>query len=271
MLRPLALLALPLLLAAAPATAEPGAPRLLEDLLNPQQSARQAEAQVTPLRASALRDAALAVGLRGGVLERARQIHGALQAQSDSLDRTYRFSGLIQPSGILPPVVEEARNALSVSEQTLRSTDLLLRIVRPARFVSVAPSWRDYLLLGLPLQAQVPMPHASLLPRNDEEKALWQQAVRQGWQAGLQQADATFEANLARLSRDYMGMLRYMALRERNLITEDLVAEARSVVAGGGDEMAVGERLYRIAAQPRLNAAPSTWTVRPVQPQEAAR
>jgi hypothetical protein len=35
--------------------------------------------------------------------------------------------------------------------------------------------------------------------------------------------------------------------------------------------MAVGERLYRIAAQPRLNAAPSTWTVRPVQPQEAAR
>jgi hypothetical protein len=62
-----------------------------------------------------------------------------------------------------------------------------------------------------------------------------------------------------------------VALRERNLITEDLVAEARSVVAGGGDEMAVGERLYRIAAQPRLNAAPSTWTVRPVQPQEAAR
>jgi defect-in-organelle-trafficking protein DotC len=62
----------------------------------------------------------------------------------------FQFAPLVSPSGTVPPVIEAARDVATFTPDQVRKANEVYKIEREERFVSVPPSWRDYLLVGLP-------------------------------------------------------------------------------------------------------------------------
>lgn len=215
------------------------------------------------IRRDAMREAALSFGARGGLSHRAREISERLQRHANRLDATFDFRRLAlpAPSGLLiePPVVTQAESALVIGQrgQTAAVADLILRINDPARLISAPRSWRTYLERDF---GPVEPPPAVLLPRDDEERALWRGWVTEGWNLGIEQAQAIYEADLNRLLRDFNGMVRYRGLLAQGMITEPFADLEDRGITGGGNEMRVGDRGVRITGPSQLNPRGERWT-----------
>lgn len=209
------------------------------------------------MRTDALRDTAIAVGAQGGLAWRAERIDCVLKCQTKMLDRIYNFRALLLRDNILPPVLGEGRDALNIANcETIRAADIMYRIITPPCFVSNPPNWRDYLWMHYEKPED---PHATLLPKNRCEAAIWNCYVRQGWQKGIAQADLIFDANLERLNRDYHGMVLYRKLLAQHMITAPFVAKADLGVTGTDREMRVNDRVLRITSTSRLNTNSAEW------------
>ena len=209
------------------------------------------------LRTEALRDTAIAIGAQGGLAWRAERIDCVLKCETKMLDRIYNFRALLLRDNILPPVLGEGRDALNIANcETIRAADIMYRIITPPCFVSNPPNWRDYLWMHYDKPEN---PHASLLPKNRAEAAIWNCFVRQGWQKGIGQADLIFDANLERLNRDYHGMVLYRKLLAQHMITAPFVAKADLGITGDEHEMRVNDRVLRITSTSKLNTNSSEW------------
>ena len=213
---------------------------------------RQEEAAIGALRAQALRETALSVGARGGLAERAQKINATFINYEPLLDKVFQFYGLMLDDNILPPVLTEARNTLNLSgTDTIRIADRNYKILSQARFITAAPTWRDYLWMAYDIPQ---MPDRSLLPRNKPERIMWEQDIEEGWNAGLQQAELIFIENINRLLRDYNGMILYRKLLAQNIVSTPFVASMDMGITGGGDDMTINDRVLRITAFPQLQA-----------------
>lgn len=222
---------------------------------------------IPPLRAQQIQEAAAAYGAQAGADARAKDINRIVQERAARYDRAFNFAALMLEPGFLPPVISEGRDAYNQpSADEVRAADRLYRIEFPARLVSVPPSWRDYLPMDL---SGVERPSAAVLPQNREEKNLWNHWAAEGWKRGVLLANNTFEANLARLDRDFHGMIRFKALYEQGVVSKPLLAHSTLGVTGGGDEMAVNDRISRITEKAQLDPAQARW--RRSEPVTAAR
>jgi len=209
------------------------------------------------IRSQGLRDTALGVGARGGLAWRATQINHTLKQNEKMLTRIFNFNAMLLEKNVLPPVLNEARNTLDLAGiDTIRVAERTYQIVNQARFVTATPTWRDYLWMSYtPPEA----PDRTLLPKNREERLIWKRYVEQGWQAGVQQADLIFQENIARIKRDYNGMLRYRTLLAKNMVSAPFVAQMDMGITGGGSDMTVNDRILRITAFPALQADGNEW------------
>lgn len=204
--------------------------------------------QISGLRYTALRDAALSVGARGGLAWRAKQINHIVSRYHHPLDRIFNFHALLLEKNILPPVLIEGQYSYDQPSDTIiRLADRSYAIESQARFVSLPPTWRDYIYLKF---SKPEKPDPSMTPRNSAESKVWDRYIQEGWQAGIDQADSIFSENLGRLKRDYEGMLRYRNLLAQNIVSPPFVAEVNLGITGKENEMAVNDRTYRITALP---------------------
>ncbi len=209
------------------------------------------------LRSQALRDTALSVGARGGLAWRATQINNVLLQHENMLYRLFNFNAMLLDKNVLPPVLTEGRNTLSLGgTDTIRIADRTYQIVDQAKFITAAPSWRDYLWLAY---AAPESPDRSLLPRNREERMVWKKYTEEGWRAGIQQAELIFSENVARLERDYKGMIRYRTLLAQKMVSPPFVAELEMGITGGGSDLTVNDRVLRITAFPTLQNNGQDW------------
>jgi defect-in-organelle-trafficking protein DotC len=217
----------------------------LDDIANLSADSVQKPA-ITPARATILKEAAMALGSRKGSADRSAVLVSELEARADRLDKLYRFGALVTKSGVLPPVITEARDAVQATSDQLRVADRMYRIVARSRLITTPPSWRDYLFVGLRLTQGNEMPAAAVLPKNDAERAYWKEQVMVGYEYGKKLADEILASNRARLDRDYMGMLRYSELLNKGMVSEPMVAVAPAVVSGDRNQINVGDTLYRV-------------------------
>lgn len=208
----------------------------------------QAAFSITGIRQQSLRDAALSVGARGGLAWRAQQINQSVTRYESSLDRIFNFHAMLLENNVLPPVLIEGRQIYEQNSlEVIRLSDRSFSIVSQAHFVSMPPTWRDYLLMKF----QKPeLPDASLMPRNDSERKVWDRYVQEGWQAGISQADSIFSENLGRLKRDYQGMILYRSLLAQQMVSPPYIAEVNLGVTGNDSELSVNDRIYKITALP---------------------
>lgn len=226
-------------------------PSLEAALSGPLQRGPAVQDAAGELRLGALQEDALAYGVRSGLARRSWEIQQMLRRQAPELDRVFDFNALLMERNVLPPVLTEARAVVTnEGTTTIRVTDRVYTIVQQARFVTTAPSWRNYLLAEATFTYTAP--DAYLRPRSEAETAAWRMSVQQGWSAGTAQADQILEQALARLKRDFHGMVLYRTLLSQGMVSKPYVAEARYGITGDGNQVNINDRMLRITALPQL-------------------
>lgn len=234
-------------------------PQSLQDVLSDRVLRQDRQADEVPwVRAQAIQAAAAAFGAQAGMADRARDINADLRRDSARYDRVFNFAAVMLEPGFLPPVISEGRDAYNQpSDFEVRAADRIYKIEFPARLVNVPPRWQDYLFV--PESAPMP-PERTAVPKTSAERALWDEWATQGWNQGVAMANETFLSNLGRLKRDFEGMIRFKTLYAQGLVTKPVLARSQLGVTGGGDEMAVGDRIYEVTDRAQLNPDTSRWS-----------
>ena len=213
--------------------------------------------KVSALRVQSLQDAAMSLGAQSGLAWRANQITLLVQAKSKFLDQAFNFNGLMLGEHVMPPVLIMTNKSIKLdSVDTIRLSDQTYKIISQAKFVSLAPTWRDYLAMNYMFP---PVPSDNMLPHNAIEQQLWQDAVAVGWQQGIEQGDRILTDNLARLTRDLKGMALYRKLLDQGMVSKPYVATSAMGITGDGDEMTINDQVMRITALPQLQPSPKGW------------
>jgi defect-in-organelle-trafficking protein DotC len=173
------------------------------------------------------------------------------------LDSIFNFNVLMLNHGVMPPVLEVGDNSLNLADpNTIRVADRTYKIVQQARFATTPPNWREYLLLPY---SKPTLPDRTLLPRSPDELAVWRRGIRTGWDKGIQQAYSIFQQNMARLKRDFRGMMLYRKLLAERMISPPFVARTELGVTGDGNDMRVNDQVLRIVEAPKLQTNSKTW------------
>jgi defect in organelle trafficking protein DotC len=214
------------------------------------------------IRIDAMREAALSYGARGGLSWRTYYIRQEMEGRAAYMDRVFDFRQLLisAPSGLLiePPIITESVDAMMIQQggQEAAVADRIYNIGRNARIVSTARTWRAYLERQWGLIAPPP---DLLLPRNNDELQMFRDWVATGWQAGAEQADEIFQADLNKLASDYQGMVRYRMLLAQGMVSPPYALQVDRGVTGGGNEMRVGDRAVSITGLPQLQTGTQGW------------
>lgn len=207
-----------------------------------------AASRIGPVRHTALRETAQTLGVQAGLGVESRRIMAILDARADQLDRRFRFNELMMGVGVLPPVISQAEDAVALDGPTMRVAQRLYRLDEPARFVTAAPTWRDWLLVGLAPGLHPRVPQAQhLLPRDEQEQMFWQAVVKEAYAAGVAQAQSIFELNMARLERTYVGMRLFLDLYARGMVTKPQIVAAESIIErDDAHTVVIGSTVFRI-------------------------
>jgi len=209
------------------------------------------------IRIKGLQDIALSLGAQGGLAWASKQINARLEKDRWSLETTYNFNGMMLSHGVLPPVLAEGDNTLHLSDpSTIRIADKTYKIIEQARFATTPPNWRDYLWMSF---NQPEIPNRVLLPRNADERDAWKHSVNEGWQKGIEQAYSIFQQNLARLKRDYYGMILYRKLLQERMVSAPYVSRTEMGITGDGTNMNINDQVLRITVLPRLQTNGNNW------------
>jgi defect-in-organelle-trafficking protein DotC len=231
----------------------------LESLRKPGQSLADeaAEPAAAAIRDLAMREAATGTALQAGARWRySRILEEAVLPRAAELDALFDFGSLVGRRGrlvIVPPVVTSAGDALLVESPVSASSQAGgYRLVRGARLIAVVPDWRHY-LLELPEGPKGP--HPSLLPKGAAELGRWRRWVDSGWEMGARRAEALFAENVARLARDYSGMMLFRRLAAESLAKGPVTDETFSAMEMTDDEIVFEWRAYRLTSTGRFEAA----------------
>jgi defect-in-organelle-trafficking protein DotC len=214
------------------------------------------------IRATAIKEAALSYGARGGLAWRTFEIRQELENKSGYLDKVYDFNQLLiaAPSGLLiePPIITEDENSMIIDAagQEAAVSDRIYNISVNARIVSAPRLWRNYLERDW---GEVAPPPEILMPENAEEREIWIENVRKGWDLGRDQADEIFQDDLNMLTADYQGMVRYRMLLAQSMVSPPYALQVDRGVTGGGDQMRIGDRAIQISGRPQLKPGSDEW------------
>lgn len=225
----------------------------VERLMNSVTQGAADRTALSVVRETALRETAVTLGARQGLQDRTCVIRREIDAQRASLDKRFRFADLMMGRGVLPPVISEARDSVALDDAVMRVASRVYHLDEPARIVDIPPTWRDWLLVGLPADncgavvADVSGLGAQLRPQNSAEEAFFRSVLNDSYRAGVQQAKQAFADNLARLERSYHGMRRYFELYQRGMVSAPQIVSSTDVVKRDDpNTLVVGNTVIRI-------------------------
>jgi defect in organelle trafficking protein DotC len=209
------------------------------------------------IRFKALEDTAMSMGAQGGLAAASQEINTNLEKDKGHLETIFNFNGMLLSHGVLPPVLEQGDDSLNMDDpDTIRVSDKTYKIVQQAKFVTTPPNWREYLWLNFD---KPELPNKILLPETTEERRIWSRSIKIGWEKGTQQAYDIFQQNLARLKRDYQGMILYRKLLQENMISAPYVSKTELGVTGDGEAMRINDQVLRITEHPQLQTQSNSW------------
>lgn len=233
----------------APSTESPESTVALQNLLI--MKASVPENAVAQIRPQALRETAQMVTLQTAIAWRYGQLIQATERHAAILDKAFHFSPLLVTQGnalIMPPVLTRAGASMRIEDSHAATTSLTsYELLEEARYVSVAPHWRRFLMVDDFPKPDTPNP--SVLPQNVEERTIWQEAVKEAWALGIEQADQLYTDNVARMVRDYRGIMLYHLLTAQQLLTQVQTASSDlGANISDSSKMHLGQTVYRITA-----------------------
>lgn len=233
----------------------------LETLTSVTSTAQMSSGDAGNLRMTAIQETAQTLGMQSAVRWRYDQINESLEKTATHLDRLYDFRGLMMHEGrLLPPVISVAHGTETLNhDRESTASDTSYEIIDDARIVISAPSWRDYLPQHFEVNNDV---NPMIRPRTPEEEAAWKRGVMAGWQEGVRQADALFEINVNRLTRDIRGLIRFHMLAKQHIVDVPQFAVGDLGVTVNGKLLDVNQRIFQITEPVKFNGI-EKWTMQP--------
>lgn len=214
-----------------------------------------------------LQAAALSFGIQAGTYWQSKNVLAYLTVKQKLLDNINFDALLIRypKYSIAPAVISEDEGRLRTSDsgQTLRILGKTYIINVKPRFVFSALSWRNYLYI---FPVKPVKPHNEILPKTEKERRIWDAAVDKGWNIGVKSVNYTMRVRFARLTRDYIGMVRYHLLRSYNMVSEPIINEKYKAISGGGRVLNIEDSLITIEQTPEMNLAREQWKALPQLP-----
>ena len=207
---------------------------------------------------------AMRFGSQSALYERLTHYQNMLEDNQIELSRIFNFSPLLLANGrVVPPVIVEMSNLQMVEDRyTRRDVDKSYKIVEQAKVVSTPLTWRNYLYVK-PQKPNMPSKYALPIRGNEREEKIWANGVSQGWEAGLKQANRIMIQNTRKLERDYIGMVRYKIMLEKNQVTSPIPANINLGVTTDGETMNIGEVIFEMVEAPKFNRKSETWKALP--------
>lgn len=213
-------------------------------------------------RLKAIQELGMQVGTQAGMIDRANKIVSEVNLKSSSLDKTFLFQPLLTGDGLLPPVIDTVSQGVETKDEAQRIEffGVSYKIVRPAIFVRVVPTWRDYIFSGLSdNRLAVEKLPESLRPVTSHEKKAWGKAVEQGWQIGVAQADSIYKENLEKLKRDYVGMVRFKILESQKMVRSPVLSQSSEVAKVQPDQINIGVGVKTIEVGATMESDQGEW------------
>jgi defect-in-organelle-trafficking protein DotC len=210
---------------------------------------------------------AMSLGTQGGSYWASQQISQYLSDHSHILDKI-NFKPLVieYPQYYVLPVVvteDDGRSRISEKGKVMRILGKSFFIESEPKLLVSIPSWRDYLYVdAMPPNA----PHEAYQKYIDKYPTIWVNGIKQGWNVGLEQAVYTIETRISRLTRDYIGLVRYHLIKDQNIISGPIIKEVYRPVSGGGNELSIEDTIVEIEISPQLNTNRFNWNMVPQLP-----
>lgn len=221
---------------------------------------------ISEIRGKAVSEAATAYGTRKGHQRRTWEINKMLEDRGPTLSQVFDFTRVVDlaPGGagvIVPPIVSAGTRAFTVDAAGTEAAvaDAYMTITKPGRISRTAPVWQEYLVSGAPTPQEPPK---SVLPTDKDEVRLFQSKFNEGWEEGKKLADDELEARIAKLQRDYHGMLQYRKLVANGMMDRLVLTDADFGVTSKDGEMRIGSRVVKITSEADFQANPARWSVR---------
>lgn len=234
-------------LAAGPHKGEPGELAVLLELRG---AGSKKDTAVTLMRPAAIREAAQLVTFQTAIAWRYKQLVAATESHGAIMDTAFDFSPLVMTQGdalIMPPLLTRAGASMRIEKpETATAAETTYELLEPARYIATVPNWREFLMTdGFP---EPEKPNPAVLPKNDEERAIWRMAVREAWAQGLAEADQLYEDNVSRMVRNYRGVMLYHLLTAQHLLSRVETASGDLGMHTSGNKLHIGQKIYRITA-----------------------
>lgn len=210
--------------------------------------------EMKKLRETALEEVATRVGFQEGYLWRYKQILNILTMRESALDSIFDFGPLLlHQRTVMPPVITQADayTELKNPNEMVR-TGTSYKILKPAKLITVDPSWRDYLLI--PEGAiRVEKIHAAMLPTDDDEQEVWEKAVTENWFNGIEHANKMFQVGVNKLLVDLRGIILYKMLEEQGYISVPKFARGHLAIRVGDENLEMDQEVFRIVEKSKFS------------------
>ncbi len=209
--------------------------------------ASEGDAEIKQIRMKTLKQAAFSWGVQEGMFWRYQQIMDLMNRQPIVMSTVFEFNTFLVDGKMLCPVVIEAERIYEqTNDKTVRTVTASLTLEKNARLVPQAPTWRDYLTRTIDKPVE---PDAVLFPRDDEEKSAWRNALNKGWEAGVLQADNTYEHDLRILQKDIEGMYRFRKLLAQGIVSLPTLQSSNMSFVKEGKTVNLNDVIYSITVE----------------------
>lgn len=209
------------------------------------------------IKMKAMYDYAKAVAIRAAMTSRINSIQSVVETHGRELDAIYNFEPLMIQKRVVPPVITEARDLYNQSSSLqIRLSKALFNIERQAYFSSTAPNWREYLKFNSEGSAYGKFGYVGgdMQPKTKMESEIWADATQKGWELGSRQANVILEQAMAKLNRDYTGMIRFHTMVLEGKLTMPSVSNYNLYDSNNGSRLIVGEELLEIDVLPTFKS-----------------
>jgi defect-in-organelle-trafficking protein DotC len=205
------------------------------------------------IRLQSVKEVGFAAGVYQGRRWRQEKINFWLNDMSNWLSTSFNFEQLLIDGVFLPPRVEEIKGHVEKNEDgSLRVIRQGYRIATEAELVTSPPTYMNYLYQKV--DPEQPLNRLGLPEMNSNQVEVWQKAVVEGWQLGVKQANIEFEQSLNLLRRDYSGMLTYIDLVNKGIISPPQVSSSSFgvMVSADGKTLNIGDEILSIGRSPNF-------------------
>lgn len=207
------------------------------------------------LRFTAVRQEALRVGAQAGLSSRYSALTEYMAFNESRMNVTYNFAPFIDGK-MLMPAVSKMQDTFTLDESGSQATVVRnsYTISEEARIISNPPTWRDYLWQTYEPPEES---HYSILPNSTAEVEAWQEAVEEGWRAGIIMADEIYSDRLAELTKAIEDRYRYQLLLNQKVVQAPVLGVDRRTITYNGRTLNVGETIYTVEQPVNYTASPS--------------